>query len=429
MDGVGTTRLESFRQLRKEIRGSNEHLIVGIDVAKDNHHAFFGTARGETLLKRLVFNNNFQGYEKLYTYVEATKVKNNLNKVVFGLEPTANYHKPLGEHLIKCGFDVVLVAGTAVKRNRELLDGRWDKHDTKDAANVADLVSQGKCLFYEYPIMLLRELRNLLSFKRRLKKQEHGARVRIRNHLLAQYFPELDPYFSRMSACSLSVVKWCLEPSLIAGLEYEEFLRLVAPGKRTIKQREHVKLIWEKAFESIGCNAGETVQFEAKMMVEELQHVRESILEVEKKIEEICLNFPEYKYLLSMPGFGKDISSKVLGAIGDPFRFDNAKQVIKLSGWDLNANRSGKSSGYATAVISKKGKADLRYALYQAALVASSRNQLFVAYFTEKLRQRSREKGIKTKMRVKLAAKLLVIAWTLMKKREPFNPEYLKVTL
>ena len=429
MDGVDTTRLESFRQLRKEIRGSNEHLIVGIDVAKDNHHAFFGTARGETLLKRLVFNNNLQGYEKLYTYVEATKVKNNLNKVVFGLEPTANYHKPLGEHLIKCGFDVVLVAGTAVKRNRELLDGRWDKHDTKDAANVADLVSQGKCLFYEYPIMLLRELRNLLSFKRRLKKQEHGARVRIRNHLLAQYFPELDPYFSRMSACSLSVVKWCLEPSLIAGLEYEEFLRLVAPGKRTIKQREHVKLIWEKAFESIGCNAGETVQFEAKMMVEELQHVRESISEVEEKIEEICLNFPEYTYLLTMPGFGKDISSKVLGAIGNPFRFDNAKQVIKLSGWDLNANRSGKSSGYATAVISKKGKADLRYALYQAALVASSRNQLFVAYFTEKLRQRSREKGIKTKMRVKLAAKLLVIAWTLMKKGEPFNPEYLKVTL
>jgi hypothetical protein len=28
-------------------------------------------------------------------------------------------------------------------------------------------------------------------------------------------------------------------------------------------------------------------------------------------------------------------------------------------------------------------------------------------------------------MRVKLAAKLLVIAWTLMKKKEPFNPAYL----
>jgi hypothetical protein len=30
-------------------------------------------------------------------------------------------------------------------------------------------------------------------------------------------------------------------------------------------------------------------------------------------------------------------------------------------------------------------------------------------------------------MRVKLAAKLLVIAWTLMKKKEPFNPEHLNL--
>ncbi|MBW2005845.1 MAG: hypothetical protein JRI72_14835 [Deltaproteobacteria bacterium] len=30
-------------------------------------------------------------------------------------------------------------------------------------------------------------------------------------------------------------------------------------------------------------------------------------------------------------------------------------------------------------------------------------------------------------MRVKLAAKMLVIAWTLMKKKEPFDPAYLKI--
>ena len=74
--------------------------------------------------------------------------------------------------MVKCGLMVVLVSGVAVKRNRELLDGRWDKHDAKDSANVADLVSQGKCLFYEYPMMWLRDLRGLLSLKRRLKKQE-----------------------------------------------------------------------------------------------------------------------------------------------------------------------------------------------------------------------------------------------------------------
>ena len=49
--------------------------------------------------------------------------------------------------------------------------------------------------------------------------------------------------------------------------------------------------------------------------------------------------------------------------------------------------------------------------------------------YTDKLRGREKEKGkgIKTKMRVKLAAKLLIIAWTLMKKREFFDPGYLKI--
>jgi hypothetical protein len=52
-------------------------------------------------------------------------------------------------------------------------------------------ISQGKCLFYEFAVGALQDLRNLLSLKRRLKKQEHGYRVRIRNHLVAKYFPEV----------------------------------------------------------------------------------------------------------------------------------------------------------------------------------------------------------------------------------------------
>ena len=97
MDEVETIRLEQFRQLKKEIRGSERHLIVGIDVAKDKHHAFFGTATGKTLLKRLVFENTLEGFEKLLLHVEAVKGKHALEKEVFGFEPTANYHKPLGE--------------------------------------------------------------------------------------------------------------------------------------------------------------------------------------------------------------------------------------------------------------------------------------------------------------------------------------------
>lgn len=381
---------------------------------------------GKTLFKRLVFENNVEGFEKLLIQVHALRARHALDKLVFGLEPTGSYHKPLAEHLIKCGYMVVMVAGEGIKNNRKLLDGRWNSNDTKDAANVADLISQGKFLFYEYPAMALRELRNLLSLKKRFKRQEHGLRVRIRNNLIAQYFPELDKYYGSGEKQILSIVQWCLNPSVIAGLEYEQFRRMVAPQLRTAAQEKRIESIWRLAVASIGCDAGESLDFEGNMMVEALKQTREALRKITDKIEDICLELPEYSYLLTIPGFGPDVSSRVLAAIGNPFRFQNAHQVLKLGGLDLSAKRSGKSSDHAVPVISKKGKADLRYALYQAAMIASIRNRNFMAYFTDKLRGREREKGIKTKMRVKLEAKLLIIAWTLMKKMEPFDPSYLK---
>lgn len=424
MNCIDDIRLEQFLQLKKEIRGSEKHLIVGIDAAKEKHNAFFGTARGKTLVKNLVFDNTLEGFQKLLAYVERIKVQYSLTVVVFGIEPTANYHKPLAEHLIKCGYMVVLVGGVAVKNNRQLLDGRWDKHDVKDAANVADLISQGKCLFYEYPLMTLRNVRILNALKRRLKRRERGISVCIRNNLLAQYFPELDQFYGPSE--TLAVVRECLDPSEIAGMEYDDFCRTVAPGKMTLAKGRRVGKIWRMAVDSIGGAMGEAASFEAQVMVDSLKQIRQAIKSVEDKLEDACLEFPEYTYLLSIPGFGPDISAKVLGAIGNSHRFTSAKQVLKMAGLDLCASRSGKKSNSAIPVISKQGKADLRYGLYQAAFIASLKNKDFIAYFTNKLKGRAKEKGIGTKMRVKLAAKLLVIAWTLMKKKEFFDPKYIK---
>jgi len=320
MDEVNRNRLEEFRQLRKEIKHSEEYLIVGMDIAKDRHYAFFGTATGKTLLRRIVFSNDHEGFRRLLDQAEALRVQHGLKKVVYGMEPTANYHKPLGEYLIKLGKIVVLVSGVTVARNRESLDGRWDKHDGKDSANVADLISQGKCLYYEHPSVEIRGLRGLLSLKRRLKKQEHGYRVRIRNQLIAQYFPEMDRYYERLGAEGLSMVRWCLAASEIAQLDVDPFIERVTSRRVRMEKRRRLEEIWEKAGESIGCDGVPGLEHEAKVMVEGLRQIREMIKETEDKIEELCKQFPEYHYLLTIPGFGPDVSAKVLGAVGDPDR-------------------------------------------------------------------------------------------------------------
>ena len=422
-------RHQQFCQLKEGIRGSDQHLIIGIDVAKEKHHAFMGTATGKSLLRRLIFQNNLEGFGKLMTHVEAVKVQNGLPLSVFGMEPTGNYHKALGSYLINGGHQVVLVAGQAVKNNRILLDGRWDKHDTKCAANVADLISQGKCLFYDSPPEAIVELRSLLSLRKRLKKEEHSLRMRIRNSLLAKHFPEMDRYFGQCLSENLSIVYWCLDPKKIAQMDFGRFFQLVTTRERGLAQQRRLKAIWEVAAASIGVVVDRSSQFEAQVLVEKILQVQKEIKDTQQLIETISQQFMEYQLLLTIPGFGPYVASLVLAVIGDAWRFGSAKQVLKMAGFDLGAKRSGKKSKEVVPVISKKGNAALRYGVYQAAFIASTRNIDFVEYYTNTLRGRERERGIKTKMRVKLAAKMLVMAWTLMKKKEEFNPDYLKNNL
>ena len=425
MNNEETIRREQFCQIKDEIRRSDAYLIVGIDVAKDKHHTFMGNATGKSLLRKLVFENNLEGFRKLLERSDAVKTQNALSKIVFGMEPTGNYHKPLGAYLIRCGRHVVLVTGKAVKNNRELLDGRWDKNDDKDAANVADLVSRAKCLYYDYPSSSINDLRQLLSLRRCLKKEEHSLRMRIRNSLLAQYFPELDRFYSACESESLAIVRWCLDPGRIAGMELDEFFTMVTTTKRGVAQKLRLQKIHRLAVESIGCPLGPAAELEATLLVQKLKEVREQLKQVADQMEDICLQLTEYSFVLTIPGFGPYISARVLASISNPWRFDNSSQVLKLAGYDLSAQRSGKRSDDAVPVISKRGNSELRYALYQAAHVASTRNRDFIGYFTRLLRGRQRERGIKTKMKVKLAAKMLKIAWTLMRKQEVFDPDHL----
>lgn len=268
-------------------------------------------------------------------------------------------------------------------------------------------------------------MRNLLSLRKRLKREEHSLRMRIRNNLLAKYFPELDKFYGQCESENLAIVRWCLDPRIIADMEFDQFFKMVTTRERGIAQKKRLRAIWDSAPDSVGCISGESSEFEAEILVEKLRQVRQVIEKTEDLIKNVSKQFPEYSLLLTIPGVGPYVASVILAAIGNPYRFKNRKQVLKLAGYDLSANRSGKTSKAAVPVISKKGNSNLRYALYQAALVASVRNIHFLTYYTNILRGREREKGIKTKMRVRLAAKMLVIAWTMMKKKESFNPDCL----
>jgi len=270
----------------------------------------------------------------------------------------------------------------------------------------------------------LQKLRSLITFRLRVKKQEHALQVRLRNNIFAQYFPELDKVgiHADQNDLVLSIAEHCLDPKEIARMEFTDFLKLVVSRKLGISREKSLREVWEAAGYSVGCLVHDEARWETKTMVHELKAIREIAKESELRMEKIAQQFPEYQCLLSIPGFGPVISAMVLGTIGDPSRFENQGQVLRLAGLDLCASRSGKKSDSAKPVISKQGKSALRYALVQAATSSSISNPGVRSYYSGLIKGRELERGIRLKMKVKLAAKLLVTAWTLMKRRETYNP-------
>jgi transposase len=190
---------------------------------------------------------------------------------------------------------------------------------------------------------------------------------------------------------------------------------------RGLRQVHRLNAIHQAAGQSVGLPVDASACYEARVLVERLKAVKDQIAQTMQKIEELCQSLAGYKLLLTIPGFGPYIAAMVLSALADPFRFSSRKQVIRLAGLDLNASRSGKKSADSVPVISKKGDADLRYALYQAALIASYHNDSIRRLYQRMLDGCQGERGIKTKARVKLAAKMLVIAWTMLKNNESFD--------
>ncbi len=69
----------------------------------------------QSLLRKLIFENNLEGFCKLLTHVKAVKAQHGLSESVFGMEPTGNYHKPLCSYLVNENHQVVLVSVQAVK--------------------------------------------------------------------------------------------------------------------------------------------------------------------------------------------------------------------------------------------------------------------------------------------------------------------------
>lgn len=142
--------------------------------------------------------------------------------------------------------------------------------------------------------------------------------------------------------------------------------------------------------------------------------------DIENQLNQKCLEIPHAKNILEISGIGENILSGILAEMGDIVRFDDVKEIQKLSGLGLVACSSGKHKGEIK--ISHRGRKRLRYWLFQGAKSAVAHAEEFKelhVYDTT----RTDNPLKKMQSRIVIACKLLRVIYTILTKGTVYDPK------
>jgi hypothetical protein len=143
---------------------------------------------------------------------------------------------------------------------------------------------------------------------------------------------------------------------------------------------------------------------------------------IENELHKKCMEIPYAENILEINGVGENILAGTLAEIGDISRFDDVKEIQKLSGMGLVACSSGKHKGQTK--ISHRGRKRLRYWLFQAAksavVHADEFKQLHEYYTTRATNPLKKMQSL-----IVIACKVLRVIYTILKTGTTYDPKKL----
>ena len=381
-------RVKRFREVKATLRTEHQRLLVGIDIAQAEHVVQVRHAHTRIVGPTLTIPNTSRGFTQLWARIQQAQRATGCREVVCGLEPTGTYHQAVAAFLEAQGATVVLISSSVAYWNRRTQDGTWDKHDRKDAANCAELLEQGKILFYSQPDGPLAELRHLVKCLRRARAELAACKARWRTTLRPALGPMGEPLPNRLRAEL---------PAVLQGWER------AAPGRPAVA-KGRLPLGLATACADLGA---------------QVTAVQARIAAIEQALMPLAERLPAYTLLRTIPGVGPTVGAILLAEIGDVAWFTQFSQLRKLAGLDIIRVQSGQFAGQAR--ISKCGRGLLRWALYQAAL-GQARTIVGRARLAALKAKRHGDRYAGFKVTVELAAKVLRIVWGVWRSGTPYDP-------
>jgi len=399
-----------------------DHLVVGIDIAKELHVAGAVNYRGQELGRPLSFSNDREGFERLLRWVAQLQKSSGLTKVIFGMESTGHYGIPLAKWLLGNCHEVVQVNPLTTKRNKENRDNKPSKNDAKDAITIADSVSRGYYSEWVWSEGIYRQLRCAVNEQEAIADDLVAVGNRLQM-LLDQVFPEFTKVFKDWDCPrGLATITSFPLPRDLVGLSAEQVIAGWHEGgmKRAggARGRECAARLIATARSSVGIT--ESTEELARDIQRTLRRYKMLAADKEavgEEIQQLLEQVPEAD-LKPMVELGLGLMSKaaILANTGSLQNYEHGNQVMALAGMNLCECSSGKRKGQI--VLSKRGRRQLRKYLYWAVVGLVANHESFKAwheYNVQKLRMK------KQRSIFKLIGKLVRILVAIARSGETFD--------
>lgn len=401
---------------------SDDMLIIGCDIGSETHFARAIDSRGRELSKSAFsFSNSLEGFQSVMEWAVKLAATHNKNQIVMGLEPTGHYWFDIATWMISNGISIVQVNPYAVKQTKEIEDNSQLKDDRKDPKLIANLVKDGNFGMPYLPEGLYADLRRLSMFRDQLCED----RIRNLNRLHREmkiYFPEYKDALGKVDgAFCLELLKAAPFPESLISLGADGIRQIWHDAKLRGRGYSKADEILKYARESVGMKDGTDASRQAiKWFAEKITELDTQIAEVELQLSQRCMEIPHAQNILEISGIGERVLTGILAEMGDVSRFDDVKEIQKLSGLGLVACSSGKHKGETK--ISHRGRKRLRYWLFQAAKSAVVHSEEFKelhVYYT------TRPDNPLKKMQslIVIACKLLRVIYTILTKGVVYDPQ------
>lgn len=413
-------RRQSAKTARRRERVPVDALIAGIDLGKRESVVTFVAAADRRRLGRIRVPTNARGMEEVCRQGAGLRERHGLGRLVAAMEPTSHFWKIAGRSLERAGVECVFVQSFVVARSRELDDLTRDKTDARDAALIADLAAELRFTDTRLPAGPWAEF-DLLADARNARVRERSAALQEQRALLELVWPELLGACPDLPGCHLqALLRTGLVPQQVASTPRARLRDLVhralEPGRRFSPWMAERLRASAAGVEPLPETDAAAVRW--RLAAERIALADRAIRDLDRHLARL-LDATGYAHLRGqIPGLGDVTLANLLGLLGDPARFDDARCLVKLTGSNPTERSSGERE--APGPISRRGRPSLRVIVYQAAVNLVRHNRDFRDRF-EALTHRPGRPLAKPAAYVAVGNKLLRTLWVLAVTGEPYR--------